>query len=50
MTVNFKTVTLTLTFVAIARISTRNGTVDTKEANIAFCTIRYIMFNKVYFM
>lgn len=37
MTVNFKTVALTLTITAIARVATRNVTVDTDEARIAFC-------------
>lgn len=37
MTVHFKTVTLTLTIVAIARVATINVTVGTNEARIAFC-------------
>lgn len=37
MTVNFKTVALTLTIAAIARVATRNVTDGTNEAHIAFC-------------
>lgn len=42
-----KTVAFTLTVAAIARISARNGTVDTKEANVEFSTIIYIRLKKV---
>lgn len=37
MTVNFKTIALTLTIAAIARVATRNVTDGTNEAHIAFC-------------
>lgn len=37
MTVNFKTIALTLTIVAIATVATRNVTDGTNKAHIAFC-------------
>lgn len=37
MTVNCKTIALTLKIAAIARVATRNVTDGTNEAHIAFC-------------